>query len=301
MHNEVVPKRLNRSRILLRAVTFCLCGSILVALAMIAQHKGFGASDAWPFLIWSVPFSMGLAILILWLIKLFSRFSPYFSYVIAVILGALSGVLWTSVVGVWLGPWLMAFSFPVSVCWMAGGASGLISIAGVGSKMRRVNNPAELTLLLIICLITTLGTPRFMTWVTNDQRLELVFVLWRKGPESLTIQGPFDDKFMAAELAQMKAAGLTGQLTVVQVSEHGTGRRSRAVIVMHRRPDSSTELLQPDGTNVLYLQQEELWVKYPPTAPTLQRTIRLEVSQSRGTVEYWVDRGDGTRQGGTAY
>jgi hypothetical protein len=54
------------------------------------------------------------------------RFPSLMRYLLALIVGAGCGVLWTILVRFQLGPYFGAFSFPVIYFWMFGGFSGLL-------------------------------------------------------------------------------------------------------------------------------------------------------------------------------
>ena len=138
--------------------------------------------------------------------------------------------------------------------------------------------------------------------VVYDQHLEVVFVRWRQGPEPLSVEGSRATQLTAEERAQLDAAGLTGRLTVGGGGTFGRGRHSRAVIVMHSQVDSPVDLLQPDATKVIYIQDGKGWRMHPPDAPTLERTIRLQVAtHTTAHTLYAVELVNGARSGGTAF
>lgn len=138
--------------------------------------------------------------------------------------------------------------------------------------------------------------------IVSDQHLEVVFVKWKPGPEPLSVEGSWENWLTADERAQLHAAGLTGRLIVVGGGTFGRGRQSKAVIVMHQQLDSPVDLLQPDGSMVIYVQDGQNWRMLPSDAPTLERTIHLEVSTHTTTHSlYGVELVNGARSGGTAF
>lgn len=143
----------------------------------------------------------------------------------------------------------------------------------------------------------------------TDQRLQVIFVKHQPGPEPLSVEEEpagvvlRHQKLAAWELTQLRATGLTGRLTVGSSGGYGNrGKEARVVIVMQRQLDSPVDLYQPDGTNVIYLQEGTRWRMIPPDAPTLRGTIHLEVYtyDPRDTV-YDVELSTGSRQGSTAF
>jgi hypothetical protein len=273
---------------------------------MIIVNDGFGVGDIWSFLFWSMPFAAGVAVLARLLRRLCCRLSPLVTYLVAALSGALSGVVWTFVVALFLGSWFGAFSFPVFSCWMAGGASGMVSASTVhenGVKRRVV---LELAFVALICVSAVLGTAPFFTYLSTDQNLHVIFVQWKLGAEPLSVKDldalGVRIELTEKELAQLKAIGITGHLTVVGGSEHGNGKHSRAVIIMQHQITDAVELLQPDGAEVIYLQDGNEWKMYPSDAPTLRRVIRLEVAPiSPRNTQCLVELSYGAMQGGLAF
>lgn len=214
----------------------------------------------------------------------------------------ISGVLWTYLVALALGPWVGAFSFPVLSCWVAGGASGIIAAAGTCTKLKRGYVLAELLLVTAIITAATIGTEPLFILLSRDQRLELVFVLWKPSSDPLSVEKQYGLGITSEELTQLKLIGVTGQLTVMGPGTFGRGKHTRAVILMQHESESPVELAQPDGSEVIYLQYDNEWKMYPPNAPTLRRTIRLEPDKRNpGATLYMVELADGSAQGGTAF
>lgn len=63
-----------------------------------------------------------------------------------------------------------------------------------------------------------LGTAPFFSYLSTDQNLDLIFVQWRLGADSLSIKDldalGVRIELTEKELAQLKAIGITGQLTL---------------------------------------------------------------------------------------
>ena len=82
---------------------------------------------------------------------------------------------------------------------------------------------------------------------------------------------------VCGDIQQIKAAGVTGELSVYAANGHyGSGKKSHAIIIMQRPVAGAIELKEPDATSVVYIQGDHDWRIFPPDAHTLKRTIPLE-------------------------
>jgi hypothetical protein len=99
-----------------------------MARTLVAANGGFGAGDISAFVYSTVPFAAALLLMSLVILVLPKR-HPIFRVAVALIIGALSGFIWTVFNRWMLGPWFGAWSFPVLYCWMVGGAFGLVGAA----------------------------------------------------------------------------------------------------------------------------------------------------------------------------
>jgi hypothetical protein len=123
----------------------------LVAAIVLTTVKGWGEDDIGAFLYWTVPFAL--------LLGLATRLAgPRWPVPVAVV-GAAAGLLWTVVVALLLGPFFLAFGFPVVLGWMAGGAVGLLAGMGLRSpralRIARVGAYGTLMLLVLLVALTS--------------------------------------------------------------------------------------------------------------------------------------------------
>jgi hypothetical protein len=110
------------------------------------------------------------------------------------------------------------------------------------------------------------------------------------------------------DVVNLKSLGLTGQVSyagssgVVGLGKQ-TSESKRILIVMQSQLKEPVELKQPNGGNVIYIQNDDGWKMYPSDTPTLERTIRLwadEKDPAWATL-YSIELANGTRQGGTLF
>ena len=129
------------------------------------------------------------------------------------------------------------------------------------------------------------------------QVIEVVVAQWMPSAQTLTViePAPLHGRFLisADELAQLRALGLTGELSVRHGEIYGKGeRKARMLIVMQPFLDSVVELAQPNATSVLYVQKDGRWMILPPTTPLLQRLLRI-VPRKEETTMVEVYNADG--------
>lgn len=80
----------------------------------------------------------------------------------------------------------------------------------------------------------------------------------------------------ATEVGILRSLGLRGELHTGAQSYSGDGsKQARALIIVRGQLSSEVKLREPDGTNVVFVQEGERWNMYPPDAPTLRKTITL--------------------------
>ncbi len=104
-----------------------------VAAAVVAANGGFGSGDLPAFALWSVPPALLLHPLTAGLALASARWHAGATFLAVGGVAAGFAVAWTQLVAFVLGPYVMAFSFPVAFCWLAGSIVGL----GVGLARRR--------------------------------------------------------------------------------------------------------------------------------------------------------------------
>ena len=143
-----------RARAVVRAGAFALLASSALAVAIVLAAGGFGAADLGAFLVWTLPFSVAIGLTAAALAPRLSRAGPVTGLALAGLVAVAAAVLWTIAVGLVLGPFVLAFSFPVFPCWIAGAAGGLASALGVGADWRRTAVVAGVVAPLVVFVAT---------------------------------------------------------------------------------------------------------------------------------------------------
>lgn len=119
----------------------------------------------------------------------------------------------------------------------------------------------------------------------DDPGIDIVFLKWSPGEGEVREEpiGKYDSYYPRMnneEITELRAAGLTG---VIQGwgNNHlpGPGVSSRVVLIMSRGVRETVDLRKPASGDIIYLQTQEGWRLFPPSAPTLPRTMRLTIQE----------------------
>lgn len=93
----------------------------LVALTIVLYRQdGFGKSDTYAFLFWTVPLAVGLSATGNILVNLFRTKHFLLRLLFIVLTAGLLSIGWSYCVALVLGPWIGAFSIPVLYLWIGG-------------------------------------------------------------------------------------------------------------------------------------------------------------------------------------
>jgi len=123
----------------------------------------------------------------------------------------------------------------------------------------------------------------------KDPKLQLYFVKWTPA-EGEVREEPIGKPVPSAhyltdlEIEELRAAGLTGTLQTCGHTGHEypppPPETRRFVIVMARPSRETIDLPKPAFVDILYLQTDEGWKVFPPSAQTVTRTVRLALTGS---------------------
>jgi hypothetical protein len=157
-------------------------------------------------------------------------------------------------------------------------------------------------LILVISLSAwTLSKPLGVL-LSGEQQCELLIIKWHPGSNPLTnteVQGLVISQ---SDLDRLKAIGLTGEVMYSGSARYGKGQRARAIIVTQAPLSEPVNLPQPAGSQVIYVQSQSGWHRFPSEAPTSHNQIRLwtDLQGSSQNTRFSLERSDGSRQSGTA-
>jgi len=141
---------------------------------------------------------------------------------------------------------------------------------------------------------------------TKDPQVELVFVKWSPGEGEVreelnkAIDPPFH-YLTDFEIQELRAAGITGILR--GCGGFGVLKQGRRFVVVISRPVRETmDLPKPASSDILYMQTEQGWKVFPPSAPTVARTLRLAFldptpTSNVATTNFSLDMGLGHPKG----
>ena len=197
---------------------------------------------------------MAIALVSALVVEVFLHLPRWVNYLIAIVIGVLGGFFWAFVAGrVLVNPFFGNFSFPVGMAWMVGSFSGLISLAGAGSK----SESKHLVLATIISALLSvfIGTRSFPLYIQlSEQRtVESIWIKSRPGSEPLFID-PDARKYLtpgAWEILQRMS--WDGHLELVKGYRVGIGPTSRIVIIMQRPIDEPVEAPLPAHVPIIYI------------------------------------------------
>ena len=121
------------------------------------------------------------------------------------------------------------------------------------------------------------------------QVIEVVVAQWMPGAQPLTVIEPASPRerplISVAEIAELSALGLTGELSVRWGQMYGTGeRKARMLIVTQPIIDTVVELAQPNATSVIYVQRNNGWTMLPSNSSLAQQVVRFEPRKMDATM-----------------
>jgi|SRR5271166_3455602 len=126
----------------------------------------------------------------------------------------------------------------------------------------------------VMQLVYTLGSIA----LAGEPRLSLVYARWLPGDGAVHEEpiGPGNPNLYLTqqEIAELQAAGLTGAIRVLG-RQVGSDPFVRFVVIMSRPVQETVDLPKPASGDILYIQTQQGWRKFPASAPTIRRTVRL--------------------------
>lgn len=196
------------------------------AVAYLATNEWFGASDLTAMAVYTAP----LAALIFLFVRTSwfqTRLTTVARYVVAAVAGLLVGMGWAVIVALLMGGWIMAFSFPVAICWMFGGVCGATAGAGLAS-------PRTWLAAAVLLVLASLGVthqfryaqsppPGIIVYLRSSATHEDVQSVWTEVLGFPTERG----HQLKDGISGVAAAGYSGDQPMLSVTFWKSTRRSR--------------------------------------------------------------------------
>src|SRR5882762_4044727 len=162
-------------------VAFSTPALAVVLGGLYAVLRRGGTHELPSFFIWSIPLGIEVAV--------FARKPRYLGLstlpraLVTALVGFVLGVGWTAVGWLIMGPWMLAWDFPVLYCWTIAGASGALA-AAVANSALPANSAA-------VALGTVLA-PLAVLWWYAARPWPAVFIVYRENPSFDSAQRVFD-------------------------------------------------------------------------------------------------------------
>jgi hypothetical protein len=130
----------------------------------------------------------------------------------------------------------------------------------------------------------------------------VIFCRWTRSSMPLRVEDLRANPMLTDEdVKLLGTAGIRGHLNVTGAGIHGSGAQARAIVLLNTPLEKPTILKQPHATSVVYVQEKEAFVSYPPNTNFIERGIELRPDRAPGPIVYYmVELVSGARQGGTA-
>ncbi len=251
-----------RGRIFVFALTATCVTSALAGLMAAAVQRWFGVYDVAPLAFWSLPLGCVTGAVAVRLSPLTGQWRLLTRHVLSVAIGGALGSLWTFAVAALWGPWWGAMSLPALACWVAGGVAGVagglvLAAATPGVRIASVGFLAALSAVLV------LANGPFVSWLSRDQTLAVVFLTWEPRDEPLSIESEHAEPPGDDVLSLLRLANVRGHVTLKWGgSVHGRGPEAKVLILLRGPVANRVTLQQPERTTVLYAQEPngfEVW------------------------------------------
>jgi len=321
MQQTLNKRNLNRIRITVAVWSYV--AAVSMATVWLGKQDWFGISDLKGFSIISIGFAFGASLLGTKIATIVRSKSGILKYSIGVIAGVLYGAASVMALTLLIGMWILAFSYPVILCWGMGGVFGFV--AGIISLKKRsiLYTYVQVLLFGLIAYAAIWSYSPLLIYASNDRELHVVIVKCDGGTDPLVVESDNYGKmnirsnnfsstnsvklnFTGEDEELLHLAGVKGNCRVTTYGIHGTGKFSKAIIVLREIPLQLIELYQPDESSIVYIQDGQKFSIFPENAPTLDRTIELRRSLSdintneSNNVSYLVELAGGAKQGQTA-
>ena len=197
--------------------------------------------------------------------------------IIAVLVGAVLGLIYTFLVAIYGLAVLPAFIVVMASSWVPGGISAML----VADRTKRLSVLIGVT---VICVVAVVFPEPAFNLLTHNQQLTVALITscdtstaqLEARPETVGFDS--NDEVQAAKtevLEHVRNLGHTETIRVLSIIRAGKGRKSLAIIIVRAPITKDVALPVPDGSTVLYTQGPSTWEKNPANSAVLRRAIMM--------------------------
>ena len=279
-----------------------IVGSGLTAILLVARQGGFGAGDLLPFSFWVAPMALILALMARLSGPFLARLPRILSLIFALSAGFLFGLVASFVPVICLGPWGLAFSFPLPSAMISGGMAALASLVTGPRKSQGEKYWFDVSLMVVLAVIFALISEPVYDFLTADTQVKVTFIEWQSDASFVGIEDP-RDLLDQLEEQWIQALGLSGKLLVLSHHSDGDDPQVHMMVILQSHIGGLVDLPIPEMGSVVYVVEEGAWRMAPEEAPLSERYLRLEMPgySGRDYVVFGIQHADGSETGGSAF
>lgn len=279
-----------------------IVGSGLTAILLVARQGGFGAGDLMPFSLWLVPMAVILAVVTGLSGQFLARLPRILGLIVALAAGFLFGLVASFVPVICLGPWGLAFSFPLPSAMISGGLAAFASLAAAPGRSQGEKYWFDVSLMVVFAVIFALISEPVYDFLTADTQVKVTFIEWQPDSSSGGIEDP-RDLLDQVEEQWIQALGLSGKLLPRSQHSRGDEPQVHMLVILRSHMGGLVDLPIPEMGSVVFVVEEGAWRMAPEEAPLSERYLRLEMPGSSGSdnVSFRIQHADGSESGGSAF
>lgn len=283
---------------------WCAAGVSLAALVLILNRSGLGGLEE---ALWFTPVAAVIAAILALIARrvgpLLARIKRAGLSLAAHVLAAAGSGLFAGIaLLLYQGPAAGAFSFSPWLAFFTGALAAYLDLWLEGrsfpAPLLRARS-VQVAGLAGLTALFPLGLSALQNAILQPEELQVL--VFAAGSGSQNPAGRLDEFPGAADA--IRAAGLSGDLRLISSGAYGEGRERTVILYLGKRPAYDVQLpLKAAPATVARVDGDAVEV-WPPDAENLpQRFLIVDVDEAGapgGTVQYYVDLEDGSRNGGT--
>lgn len=159
-----------------------------------------------------------------------------------------------------------------------------------------------LTTVAVLLIVTAFVPGPIFDLLTQNQELTVALVAPKGVPNSPVSPEVTADVYAtpmnvgtetARVLQLLRDNSISGEFHVVDLHRLGHGKQVLVVIVIKQPILSRIELAEPNGANLIYVQQHDGWTEVPTQVPRLDRAVSLKPAGEDGIVDITISGASG--------